>query len=202
MLVSQFLVAGLVAVASATTLVAEESFFSSLLKRQEPGSPAYDCHSACGSKISPLFMLASRLTPSSGAAITLSRGADPCNNATFVTNYNSCLKCAGPGNVNIWRYYGGTLSTAGAKCGLETEPAAGGNESAASSSSSSATPVASSSRSSVLASASSAATSMPVTLASTTVVSTTAQSSSVSRTPTSRPNVTTSVTTVSLGFST
>ncbi|KAF3039993.1 hypothetical protein E8E11_006628 [Didymella keratinophila] len=108
MVAAHFLVASLVAAASATDLlVREDAYFASLLKRQEPGTPAYNCHDNCGS------------------AITLSRGADPCNNAVFVTDYNNCLKCSGPDNYNIWRYYGGTLSSAGEKCGLDTEPWAG-----------------------------------------------------------------------------
>ncbi|KAF1360369.1 hypothetical protein EJ07DRAFT_17937, partial [Lizonia empirigonia] len=82
-----------------------------LLKRQEPGTPAYDCHDNCGS------------------AITLSKSsADPCNNAAFIADYNNCLKCSGPDNYNIWRYYGGTLSTVGAKYGFDTEPLSGKQE--------------------------------------------------------------------------
>ncbi|KAJ4333362.1 hypothetical protein N0V87_007653 [Didymella glomerata] len=108
MVATQLLITSLIAAASATGLVArEDAYFASLLKRQEPGTPAYNCHDNCGS------------------AITLSRGADPCNNAVFVTDYNNCLKCSGPDNYNIWRYYGGTLSSTGEKCGLGTEPLAG-----------------------------------------------------------------------------
>lgn len=45
MVATQFLVASLVAAASASSLVArEDAYFSALLKRQEPGTPAYDCH--------------------------------------------------------------------------------------------------------------------------------------------------------------
>lgn len=45
MVATQFLVAGLVAAASASSLVArEDAYFTALLKRQEPGTPAYDCH--------------------------------------------------------------------------------------------------------------------------------------------------------------
>lgn len=58
---------------------------------------------------------------------------DPCNDAAFVEDYNNCLQCAGPNNVNIWRYYGATLSTAGAKCGLPTEPSSGAVTTAAAS---------------------------------------------------------------------
>lgn len=45
-----------------------------------------------------------------------------------MSNYNSCLECAGPDNFNIWRYYGDTLSAAGEACGFETEPASGSGD--------------------------------------------------------------------------
>lgn len=38
------------AVASPTT----NDFFSILLKRQEPGTPAYDCHNSCGTSTLPI----------------------------------------------------------------------------------------------------------------------------------------------------
>ncbi|KZM20959.1 hypothetical protein ST47_g7891 [Ascochyta rabiei] len=111
MVASQILVAVFVAAASATSLVGREDVsFASLLKRQEPGTPAYNCHDNCGS------------------AITLSRTTNPCDNPAFVADYNNCLKCSGPDNYNIWRYYGGTLSTAGAGCGFDTEPLSGKQE--------------------------------------------------------------------------
>lgn len=45
MVAVQLFVAGLIAAASATNLVArEDTYFASLLKRQEPGTPAYNCH--------------------------------------------------------------------------------------------------------------------------------------------------------------
>ncbi|XPS79106.1 hypothetical protein M3J09_011094 [Ascochyta lentis] len=111
MVASQLILAAFVAAAGATNLVVrKDSYFASLLKRQEPGTPAYNCHDNCGS------------------AITLSRTANPCDNAVFVADYNNCLKCSGPDNYNIWRYYGGTLSTAGASCGFDTEPLSGQQE--------------------------------------------------------------------------
>lgn len=42
-----------------------------------------------------------------------------------MSNYNSCLECAGPDNFDIWQHYGGTLSAVGEGCGFETEPASG-----------------------------------------------------------------------------
>lgn len=70
------------------------------------------CLAALVCRLVTIFML--YLTP-----------ADPCNDAAFVEDYNSCLQCAGPDNFNIWRYYGATLSTAGARCGFSTEPESG-----------------------------------------------------------------------------
>ena len=107
MVAYRFVLAGFVAAASASAFPAEEELFKSLLKRQEPGTPAYDCHDNCGT------------------AITQSRGADPCSNEAFLFNYKNCLQCSGPDNYNIWRYYGGTLSGAGSKCGLDTTPLSG-----------------------------------------------------------------------------
>jgi hypothetical protein len=89
--------------ASATALPSED-FLTSLLKRQAPGTPEYICHAACG------------------GAITASRGDSPCEDMTFLDNYADCLVCAGPENFDIWKYYGGTLTGAGDKCGLSTEP--------------------------------------------------------------------------------
>lgn len=45
MVAAQFFVASLIAAAGATGLLArEDAYFASLLKRQEPGTPAYNCH--------------------------------------------------------------------------------------------------------------------------------------------------------------
>ncbi|KAH7402080.1 hypothetical protein DE146DRAFT_754683 [Phaeosphaeria sp. MPI-PUGE-AT-0046c] len=85
-------------------------YFASLLKRQAPGTPSYNCHDNCGT------------------AITLSRQPNACSNPAFKTNYNNCLQCAGPDNYDIWKMYGRTLSSAGAGCGLSTEPLAGKQE--------------------------------------------------------------------------
>ncbi|KAF2969109.1 hypothetical protein GQX73_g4450 [Xylaria multiplex] len=87
------------------TIDHELSFFANLLKRQEPGSAAYSCHEACGQ------------------AITQARSSeDVCSDDVFLDDYNSCLKCAGPENTDIWKYYGGTLSGIGEGCGLSTTP--------------------------------------------------------------------------------
>ncbi len=47
---------------------------------------------------------------------------DPCGNHAFLTAYAQCLACAGPDDVNIWKYYGASVGAAGEKCGLSTTP--------------------------------------------------------------------------------
>lgn len=99
----------LVAAASAS-LHPDDSYFSSLLRRQAPGTPSYSCHDNCGT------------------AITLSRQPNVCSNPAFMADYTNCLQCSGPDNYDIWKMYGRTLGTVGASCGLSTEPAAGKQE--------------------------------------------------------------------------
>lgn len=52
MVSAKLIFAGLVAVVSATGLSAEEEVFAALLKRQSPGTPAYNCHDVCGQLLS------------------------------------------------------------------------------------------------------------------------------------------------------
>jgi len=47
MIASHLVLASFIAAASAS-LHAEAAIFATLLKRQEPGTPAYDCHDNCG----------------------------------------------------------------------------------------------------------------------------------------------------------
>jgi hypothetical protein len=126
MLVAYF-ISGFIALASATTQ--QDALFAALLKRQEPGTPAFACHEACG--MFNTSLVSTQLTHP-GTAVTLSKGGDACQNTEFTTRYNDCLKCAGPDNVNIWRYYGGTLGKAGAACGLDTQPGKGSQSGASS----------------------------------------------------------------------
>lgn len=75
------------AIIAATTISAaadELQLFSRLLKRQEPGSPAYNCHDNCGQAI-----------------IQGRNSADVCHDDIFLTDYKMCLQCAGPDNQNI-----------------------------------------------------------------------------------------------------
>ncbi|KAK0662704.1 hypothetical protein DIS24_g1799 [Lasiodiplodia hormozganensis] len=79
-----------------------------ILKRQDDMSEAeYNCHDNCGQ------------------AIKAGRGDDPCNDETFLHDYDACLQCAGSDNVDIWKYYGGSLSAVASSCGLSTTPLTG-----------------------------------------------------------------------------
>lgn len=61
-----------------------------------------------------------------GQAIIQARNSDDvCTDDIFLTDYQNCLQCSGPDNVDIWRYYGGTLTTAASSCGLSTTPLSG-----------------------------------------------------------------------------
>ena len=107
----RFLIASFIALSSAS-LTPEDHLFSALLKRQEPGTPSYDCHDNCGT------------------AITVSKaGGDFCTDEVFLYDYNNCLQCSGPDNFDIWKYYGRSLGKAAETCeGLETEPKSGKQE--------------------------------------------------------------------------
>lgn len=65
------------------------------------------------------------LNHTKGQAIKAGRGDDPCNDETFLHDYDACLQCAGEDNVDIWKYYGGSLSSVAASCGLSTTPLTG-----------------------------------------------------------------------------
>ncbi|KAL1880058.1 hypothetical protein Daus18300_001421 [Diaporthe australafricana] len=82
-----------------------------LAKRQNEsaGSPSYNCHDNCGQAIIEVRNC----------------NATICDDETFQTNYQSCLQCAGPDNEDIWQYYGDSIETAAASCGLDTEPLSG-----------------------------------------------------------------------------
>jgi hypothetical protein len=46
MVASRFVL--LAAAATASASLTEDAYFAHLLKRQEPGTPAYNCHDNCG----------------------------------------------------------------------------------------------------------------------------------------------------------
>ncbi|CAP86728.1 hypothetical protein EN45_049290 [Penicillium chrysogenum] len=76
--------------------------FVPLHKRQEPGTPAYECHANCG------------------GVITAGRSDGYCDTDDFKTELADCLKCAV--EFDIWKYYGGSVSKAANACGLDATP--------------------------------------------------------------------------------
>ncbi|CAG8896919.1 unnamed protein product [Penicillium egyptiacum] len=76
--------------------------FVPLHKRQEPGTPAYECHANCG------------------GVITAGRTDGYCDTDDFKTELTDCLKCAV--EFDIWKYYGGSVSKAATACGLDATP--------------------------------------------------------------------------------
>ncbi|KAH6670489.1 hypothetical protein B0J14DRAFT_485723 [Halenospora varia] len=170
------LVFGVIGLQLVSASAVAEDWPVALLKRQEPGTNAYNCHDNCGQ------------------AIIGSRSTGYCTNPAFLSNYANCLVCAGPDNVNIWTMYGTTLTRAATSCGgLSTTPlsgkqpdvptatpAAGGSVTPSSSSSSSAassTPAPSSSASSSTAPPSSSTASSTTRTTSASSVSSAASSS-------------------------
>ncbi|GME34460.1 hypothetical protein N7487_012131 [Neofusicoccum parvum] len=73
--------------------------FVPLHKRQEPGTPAYECHANCG------------------GVITLSRTDGFCDTSDFTTKFNACMACAV--EYDIWQYYGSSVTRAANTCGVE-----------------------------------------------------------------------------------
>ncbi|KAJ5476931.1 hypothetical protein N7475_002660 [Penicillium sp. IBT 31633x] len=90
-------------VAFACTVLSVRAFrfpdFVPLHRRQDPGTPAYDCHADCGD------------------VIITGRTDGYCDSADFKTELSDCLKCAV--EYDIWKYYGDSVSTAAAGCGLD-----------------------------------------------------------------------------------
>ncbi|KAI6588873.1 hypothetical protein MCOR12_008981 [Pyricularia oryzae] len=109
----RYLVGAALAIASVSAFVLEPEDLleqaSRLLKRQEPGTPAYNCHNTCGQAL--------RQGRFSGDA--------RCSNDVFLTNYKNCLQCSGPDNHNIWTFYGNSVGSFGRACGLSTTPLSG-----------------------------------------------------------------------------
>ncbi|KAF3284097.1 hypothetical protein TWF970_011319 [Orbilia oligospora] len=108
MLNAQLILLGALALQGvAGVAIMDDEWHLKLLKRQAPGTPAYNCHDNCGQ------------------AITASRRDNHCDDNVFNNNYANCLQCSGPDNYNIWRYYGFSLGAAGGECGLSTTPLSG-----------------------------------------------------------------------------
>ncbi|KAK1147220.1 hypothetical protein N8T08_001959 [Aspergillus melleus] len=81
--------------------------FVPLHRRQDPGTPAYECHANCG------------------GVITSSRSDDFCDSSTFKSQLSECLKCAN--EFDIWKYYGNSVSKAAESCGLDSTPEEAGD---------------------------------------------------------------------------
>ncbi|EXJ70766.1 uncharacterized protein A1O5_05756 [Cladophialophora psammophila CBS 110553] len=84
-------------------------------RRQEPGTPEYDCHTNCG------------------AVIVAGRTEGYCDTANFTTALEACLDCAL--EFDIWQYYGGSVAEAATACGLDATPVPANATSATNSSS-------------------------------------------------------------------
>ncbi|CAI0655379.1 unnamed protein product, partial [Colletotrichum noveboracense] len=63
-----------------------------IMRRQDPGTPAYACHENCG------------------LLITLGRTDGFCDNTEWNTRYDACMACAN--NFGIWIYYRNGVTTA------------------------------------------------------------------------------------------
>ena len=87
-----------------TTSLSSSDHDLSLLPRQAPGTPQYDCHAACGS------------------VIQQSRTPEYCTSTNFTTSLTSCLSCAL--TFDIWQYYSDSVSEAATTCNLDATPLA------------------------------------------------------------------------------
>ncbi|KIW95001.1 uncharacterized protein Z519_04981 [Cladophialophora bantiana CBS 173.52] len=84
-------------------------------RRQEPGTPEYDCHANCG------------------AVIVAGRTEGYCDTGNFTTALKACLDCAL--EFDIWQYYGDSVAEAATACGLDATPVPANATSATNSSS-------------------------------------------------------------------
>lgn len=98
-IVSSVLVAG--AAASISPRLAEALAARAIA----PGTDLYNCHDNCGQAI-----------------LEIEYACDVCTDSTFLADYANCLICAGSDNDDIWKYYGSSLTSAAAECGLSTTP--------------------------------------------------------------------------------
>ncbi|OAL30366.1 hypothetical protein AYO22_01564 [Fonsecaea multimorphosa] len=73
-----------------------------LRRRQEPGTPEYDCHANCGT------------------VIVDGRTEGYCDTANFTSALQACLDCAL--EFDIWQYYGHSVAQAATACGLDATP--------------------------------------------------------------------------------
>ncbi|KAL2432356.1 hypothetical protein ABEF95_006630 [Exophiala dermatitidis] len=73
-----------------------------LHKRQDPGTPEYDCHANCG------------------GVIVDGRQENYCTSEDYKTKLAACLDCALP--YDIWQYYGTSVTKAAEACGDDATP--------------------------------------------------------------------------------
>ncbi|KAE8153539.1 hypothetical protein BDV25DRAFT_136832 [Aspergillus avenaceus] len=76
--------------------------FVPLHRRQDPGTPEYDCHANCG------------------GVIVTARKENYCDTDTFKTELSDCLSCAL--EYDIWKYYGTSVTKAAKECGVDATP--------------------------------------------------------------------------------
>ncbi|KAI1470179.1 uncharacterized protein F4812DRAFT_316703 [Daldinia caldariorum] len=108
MIVAHWTFGAILAATAASASTDDLQFFARLLKRQEPGTPSYNCHDNCGQAI-----------------IQGRSSKDVCHDDIFLADYKACLQCAGPDNQDIWQYYGNSLTKTASSCGLSTSPLSG-----------------------------------------------------------------------------
>ncbi|KZL82262.1 hypothetical protein CI238_08493, partial [Colletotrichum incanum] len=75
-------------------------------KRQDPGTPRYQCHEDCG------------------LLITLGRQDGYCDSSEWTERYDRCMACAL--TESIWQYYSSSVTAAASKCGLTPVPSSSG----------------------------------------------------------------------------
>ncbi|KAI5306584.1 hypothetical protein KEM56_000169 [Ascosphaera pollenicola] len=83
---------------TATTLAAPAEDASDLA----PGTPRYECHSACGN------------------VILLSKESKYCDRDDFAKDLKSCLNCAE--EFDTWQYYGKKVAAAAESCDMDSTP--------------------------------------------------------------------------------
>ncbi|KKK19766.1 hypothetical protein P175DRAFT_0560948 [Aspergillus ochraceoroseus IBT 24754] len=76
--------------------------FVPLHRRQDPGTPEYNCHANCG------------------GVIVAARTDGYCGSSQFKSELSECLDCAL--EYDIWKYYGSSVSAAATNCGLDATP--------------------------------------------------------------------------------
>ncbi|KAI1382295.1 hypothetical protein F4677DRAFT_440095 [Hypoxylon crocopeplum] len=167
MVAARWALGAIVAATAVSASTDELQFLARLLKRQEPGSPSYNCHDNCGQAI-----------------IQGRTSSDVCNDEIFLADYQACLQCAGPDNQDIWQYYGTTLTRDATPCGLSTSPLSGTQPDVG--------PAVPASTAATTVAQSTSSTAAPTSEASSTETTTTTEASTTSEVSTEEPGTTSS----------